>query len=163
MRIEPAVRTDWADIKRIYIDGIRTGHATFQTVADAPDCDTWFAGKISGLIFKAVDDDGRMLAWAALSRVSSRRVYVGVAEVSIYVAPEAWRKGIGGKLLTHLVNASEAAGVWTLQAGIFPENQTSIRLHEKAGFRIVGLREKLGRMNGIWRDVVLMERRSSNV
>ena len=168
MRIEPAKRADWPDIKRIYIAGIRTGHATFQTVDDVPDGDVWFAGKIGRLIFKAIDDkaaddDDRMLAWAALSRVSSRRVYAGVAEVSIYVDPAAWRQGVGGWLMAHLVCESEAAGIWTLQAGIFPENQSSIRLHERAGFRIVGLREKLGRMDGRWRDVVLMERRSENV
>ncbi len=163
MRIEPALRADWPNIKRIYIAGIRTGHATFQAVGDVPDGDTWFAGKISGLVFKAIDKDGRVLAWAALSHVSSRQVYAGVAEVSIYVDPAVWGRGVGGKLLTHLVNTSEAAGIWTLQAGIFPENQTSIRLHEKAGFRIVGLREKLGQMDGVWRDVVLMERRSASV
>ncbi len=160
MRIEPAVRADWPDIKRIYIAGIRTGHATFQTVDEVPDGDIWFGGKIDGLIFKSVDEDGRMLAWAALSPVSSRRVYAGVAEVSVYVDPVAWRQGIGGRLLDHLVRASEEAGIWTLQAGIFPENQSSIRLHERAGFRIVGLREKLGQMDGLWRDVLLMERRS---
>ena len=163
MRIEPALRADWPDIKRIYIAGIRTGHATFQAVADVPDGNTWFASKIAGLIFKAVDDEGRMLAWAALSPVSRRRVYVGVAEVSIYVDPVTWGRGVGGRLLAHLVSASEAAGIWTLQAGIFPENRASIRLHERAGFRFVGLREKLGRMDGVWRDVVLMERRSENV
>jgi L-amino acid N-acyltransferase YncA len=163
MRIEAALRTDWPDIKRIYITGIRTGYATFETIGDVPDGDTWFAGKIAELIFKAVDDDGSMLAWAALSRVSNRRVYAGVAEVSIYVDPPAWGRGVGSRLLVHLVSASEAAGIWTLQAGIFPENRASIRLHERAGFRFVGLREKLGRMDGIWRDVVLMERRSENV
>lgn len=168
MRIEPAKRSDWPDIKRIYIAGIRTGHATFQTVDDVPDGDAWFAGKIDGLIFKAIDektddDDDRMLAWAALSRVSSRRVYAGVAEVSVYVDPAAWGQGVGSQLLAFLVSASEEAGIWTLQAGIFPENQSSIRLHQRAGFRIVGLREKLGQMDGRWRDVVLMERRSVNV
>ncbi len=163
MEIEPALRADWPDIKRIYITGIRTGYATFQTVADVPDGDTWFASKIDGLIFKTIGDDGRMLAWAALSHVSSRRVYAGVAEVSIYVDPAASGQGVGSQLLAHLVSASEAAGIWTLQAGIFPENRASIRLHERAGFRFVGLREKLGRMDGVWRDVVLMERRSENV
>ena len=102
MEIEHAIRADWPDIKRIYIAGIRTGHATFQTVADVPDGDTWFASKIDGLIFKTIGDDGRMLAWAALSHVSSRRVYAGVAEVSIYVDRAVWGQGVGSQILRYM-------------------------------------------------------------
>jgi phosphinothricin acetyltransferase len=104
--------------------------------------------------------DGDVVGWAALSAVSGRPVYRGVAEVSVYVASRARGRGVGKVLLARLVADSEAAGLWTLQAGIFPENTASIRLHQSAGFRIVGTREKLGEMNGVWRDVVLMERRS---
>lgn len=162
MHITPATLADWGAIRRVYIEGIRTGHATFEAEADVPDGPAWFGGKIGGLIFKA-EDDGALLGWAALSRVSARRVYAGVAEVSIYVAAAARGRGVGRALLAHLVAAAEQAGIWTLQAGIFPENGVSIRLHEQAGFRIVGVREKLGQMDGVWRDVVLMERRSPHL
>jgi phosphinothricin acetyltransferase len=106
---------------------------------------------------------GQIAGWAALRPVSNRAVYAGVAEVSIYVAPDHQGRGVGTQLLTALVEASEQAGFWTLQAGIFPENVASIALHRKCGFRIVGRREKLGQMDGVWRDVVLMERRSKRV
>ncbi|MCB0133275.1 MAG: N-acetyltransferase [Caldilineaceae bacterium] len=107
--------------------------------------------------------DGETVGWAALAPVSSRPVYQGVAEVSVYVAAAARGQNVGRMLLAHLILASEDAGLWTLQAGVFPENHASIRLHQAAGFRIVGTREKLGQMNGIWRDVVLMERRSPHI
>lgn len=161
--ITQARHADWPQIERIYRAGIRTGEATFQTEAEIPDGQSWFESKIDGLIFVAAEGEGKVLGWAALSRVSSRRAYFGVAEVSIYVDPAAWGRGIGRNLLDHLVRASEEAGIWTLQAGIFPENQVSIRLHERAGFRVVGLREKHGQMDGVWRDVVFMERRSSRI
>ncbi len=163
MRIEAAAITDWKAIEAIYRDGIRTELATFNTEADIPDGETWFAGKIPNLIFKAVGEDGTMLGWAALTAVSKRRVYAGVAEVSVYIASFAKGQGVGFALLTHLVTASEQAGIWTLQAAIFPENEVSIRLHKKVGFRIVGIREKIGQLNGVWRDVVFMERRSQKL
>ncbi len=163
MRIEEATLTDWEAIEAIYRDGIRTELATFNTEADIPDGETWFAGKIPNLIFKAVAEDGMIVGWAALTAVSKRRVYAGVAEVSVYVALAAKGQGVGFALLNHLVNASEQAGIWTLQAAIFPENEVSIHLHKKAGFRIVGMREKIGQLNGVWRDVVFMERRSQKV
>lgn len=168
MHIGQAAVGDWPEIRRIYLEGIRTGDATFEAVSDVPPADEvggqlWFDKKVAGLVFKAVDDGGHLLGWCALSAVSDRCVYQGVAEVSIYVAEAARGKGVGMALMERLVQASEEAGIWTLQAGIFPENHASIRLHEKVGFRVVGVREKLGQMNGVWRDVVLMERRSPEI
>ncbi len=160
MNIEVATISDWEAIKQIYREGIQTGHATFQTEGDIPDGITWFDSKIPDLIFKAVDKRGNMVGWAALSPVSKRSVYAGVAEVSVYVANAGRGRGVGFLLLSYLATASETAGIWTLQAGIFPENRASIHIHKKAGFRIVGRREKIGQMDGIWRDVVLMERRT---
>jgi phosphinothricin acetyltransferase len=163
MRIEAAALSDWKAIEAIYREGIRTELATFNTEADIPDGETWFAGKIPNLIFKAVGKDGLMLGWAALTAVSKRRVYAGVAEVSVYVAAAAKGQGVGFALLDHLVNASEQAGIWTLQAAIFPENEVSVHLHKKVGFRLVGKREKIAQLNNVWRDVVLMERRSRKI
>lgn len=160
MNISPATVGDWGDIERIYREGIHTGQATFQTEEEIPTAETWFAGKVPGMVFKAEDDASQMLGWCALSPTSKRRVYVGVTEVSVYVAESARGRGVGRTLLTHLIAASEAAGIWTLQAVIFPENEASIRLHRQCGFRTVGLRHKLGQMHGVWRDVLLMERRS---
>ena len=168
MRIEQAVVGDWPEIRRIYLEGIRTGNATFETASDVPAADSdggndWFGKKLPGLVFKAVDDGGQLLGWCAVSKVSDRCAYRGVAEVSVYVAEAARGQGTGMALMERLVQATEEAGIWTLQAGIFPENSASIRLHEKAGFRVVGVREKLGQMNGVWRDVVLMERRAPGI
>ena len=160
MQVEAATLADWEAIEAIYREGIRTELATFNTEADIPDGKTWFAEKIPNLIFKGVGDDGTILGWAALTAVSKRRVYAGVAEVSVYVATAAKGHGVGIALLAHLVQASEQAGIWTLQASIFPENEVSVHLHKKAGFRMVGTREKIAQLNGIWRDVVLLERRS---
>ena len=160
MDIRPASFNDWPAIAAIYRAGIRTGHATFQREDEIPDAATWFAGKRPGSIIAATDVAGQMLGWAALSPVSSRSVYAGVAEVSVYVAETARGQGVGRLLMAHLIPASEADGVWTLQAGIFPENRVSIKLHQAFGFRSVGVREKVGRMHGVWRDVVFMERRS---
>ncbi|MEM7539614.1 MAG: N-acetyltransferase family protein [Chloroflexota bacterium] len=166
MSITHAMLEDWPDIRQIYIEGIRTGHATFQKEEEVLGIEQgaeWFAGKIENLRFKVMDDDESMLGWAMLSLVSSRPVYAGVTEVSIYLGDNARGRGIGTLLLQHLIRESEAAGIWTLQAGIFPENKASIRLHENCGFRILGIREKLGKMNGEWRDVAFMERRSTVV
>jgi L-amino acid N-acyltransferase YncA len=150
---------DWPAVRAIYSEGIATGNATFEQAA--PEWDKWDAGHLACARFVGRSDAGTVLGWAALSGVSSRCVYAGVAEVSIYVAERARGCGIGRQLMSRLIAASEAEGIWTLQAGIFPENVASIALHERAGFRIVGKRERLGQMNGRWRDVVLMERRSA--
>lgn len=156
--IEPLVAHHWDAVRSIYLQGIATGNATFQQTA--PGWQEWDAGHLRTCRLIALS--GReIVAWAALTPVSSRPVYRGVAEVSLYVAETARGHGIGGKLLARLIAESEADGIWTLQAGIFPENASSIKLHTKAGFRIVGTRSRLGRMNGRWRDVVLLERRSA--
>ena len=126
---------------------------------EAPSWDRWDAVHLKDCRLVACDG-ALILGWAALSRVSSRQVYAGVAEVSIYVAEQSRGKGIGQALLGSLVAESERSGIWTLQAGIFPENKASISLHLRNGFREVGRRERLGKMNGVWRDVVLLERRS---
>jgi L-amino acid N-acyltransferase YncA len=159
MSIEPMLPQDWPAVRAIYLEGIATGNATFEQTA--PEWEQWDAGHLTAARIVARLDAGDVAGWAALSAVSTRCVYAGVAEVSVYVAQRARGRGVGQKLLARLIAESEAEGIWTLQAGIFPENIASIALHQRAGFRIVGRRERLGQMNGRWRDVVLMERRSA--
>ena len=163
MIIKPATLTDWPAIEEIYREGIRTKLATFETEENIPSGETWFAGKVDNLVFKAIDDEGNMLGWVTCSAVSNRCVYAGVAEVSVYVAAAAKGKGVGTALLEHLITTSEEAGIWTLQAGIFANNQASINLHHKVGFRTLGIREKLGKLDDEWRDVAFLERRSPNI
>lgn len=151
------VPEDWPAVREIYLQGIRTGNATFEK--DPPDWEKWNAGHLQSCRLVARSADV-VLGWAALTPVSGRCVYAGVGDLSVYVAEHARGKGIGVKLLTALVEASEQAGIWTLQAGIFPENVASIELHQRCGFRVVGQREKIGCMDGRWRDVMLLERRS---
>lgn len=157
MEIRKLLDTDWPQVSLIYEKGINTGNATFQTTA--PAWENWNASHLAACRIVA-QSNGEIIGWAALTPVSSRCVYAGVAEVSVYVDPEHSGKGIGLTLLEELVHLSEAEGIWTLQAGIFPENIGSLRIHEKAGFRTLGIREKIGKQNGIWRDTVLLERRS---
>ena len=157
MDIRKLLTTDWDQVKMIYEKGIATGNATFQT--SAPSWEEWDKSHLNNCRIVA-ETDGILTGWAALTPVSSRCVYAGVAEVSVYVDPAYSGKGIGLALLNELVALSEAEGLWTVQAGIFPENNASLRIHEKAGFRILGVREKIGKQNGIWRDTVLLERRS---
>jgi L-amino acid N-acyltransferase YncA len=151
---------DWDAVRAIYREGIATGNATFET--DVPAWEAWDRGHLHAcrLVAKA---DGRVVGWAALTPYSSRRAYAGVAGLSVYVSASARGQGIGRALLGALIEASERAGLWTLQAGIFPENVASLALHRAHGFREVGRRERIGRLNGVWRDVVLMERRSKVV
>jgi L-amino acid N-acyltransferase YncA len=156
MHITPMTAADWPAVRSIYLEGIATGDATFETAA--PEWERWDAGHLKTCRLVA-HVDGEVAGWAALSPVSARAVYAGVAEVSIYIAQLARGKGLGAALLRALVAESEVNGVWTLQAGIFPENTASIALHRRAGFRIVGTRERIGCVDGRWRDVVLMERR----
>lgn len=148
---------DWPQVQQIYLEGIATGLATFQT--SAPTWQQWDAGHLA-LCRLVLERPGEILAWAALSPISTRPVYRGVAEVSIYVQRGSHGKGYGSTLLHALVQESEAEGIWTLQAGIFPENRPSLALHVKCGFRTVGKRERLGCLAGEWRDVLLLERRS---
>ena len=150
----------WPQLVAIYQEGIAAGNATFE--AQVPTWEAWDAGHFthSRLVAR---QGGKIAGWAALSPVSKRPVYRGVAEVSVYVAAAAQGKGIGTALLGALVASSEASGIWTLQAGIFPENKASLKLHHNHGFRIVGRREKIGQQAGVWRDVILMERRSQKI
>ncbi len=154
---------DWEAIKSIYIEGIDTKLATFETSCSVSDTGVdWFRGKIDQSVFVAIEHD-EIKGWSALSPVSDRCVYGGVAEVSVYVTRSAARMGIGKMLLDQLIDFGEQHNIWTLQAGIFSENIASIQLHEKCGFRVVGTREKLGQLDGEWKDVVLMERRSETI
>lgn len=151
----------WDQIKEIYMEGIKTQNATFEK--EVPSWEEWDKSHIPSCRIVAQKED-EIYGWAALSPVSNRCVYTGVAEISIYVSKKHQGKGVGTSLLNTLIKLSEENGFWTLQANIFPENKSSILLHKKCGFREVGIREKLGKMEkGNWRDVVLMERRSTNV
>ena len=148
---------DWTTVADIYKQGIETQHATFQQ--EIPTWEEWDKGHLKTCRIVAVTDQ-EIAGWAALSPVSERRVYAGVAEVSIYVSGKFRGQKIGTKLLEHLITESETHHIWTLQAGIFPENIASLKMHEGLGFRQVGHREKIGKMNGRWRDTILLERRS---
>ena len=150
---------DWPQVAAAFADGIRTGNATFET--DVPSWQDWDAAHLE--LRLAAELDGTVAGWAALSPVSDRCCYRGVAELSVYVAAHARGHGVGRALLDGLIARSEAAGVWTLQAGVFPENEASMALHLACGFRVVGVRERLGETNGVWRDVVMLERRSGIV
>jgi len=159
VRIEPLTAAHADAVLAIYQAGIDFGHATFET--RVPSWQEWDAAHLPAHRFVAVDGDD-VLGWVALSPVSARAVYRGVAEVSVYVAAEARGRGVGRALLEAVIASSEADGVWTLQAGIFPENTASLALHRACGFRVVGVRERLGRdVRRGWRDVVLLERRSA--
>jgi phosphinothricin acetyltransferase len=160
MQIVPMTAADWPAVREIYAQGIATGNATFEE--NPPEFEAWDRGHLAACRLVARNGD-EAAGWAALSPVSGRCVYAGVAEVSVYVRESARGRGVGLGLLNALVEESEKHGIWTLQAGIFPENVASIAIHQKAGFRIVGVREKLGCMDGRWRDVMLMERRSKVV
>ncbi|MBZ5682797.1 MAG: GNAT family N-acetyltransferase [Acidobacteriia bacterium] len=159
--ITPMHPDDWPAVREIYREGIATGNATFET--ELPDWEKWDAShrKDCRLVARAQDVDQAVLGWAALSPVSLRRVYAGVAEMSVYMAASVRGRGIGKALLQSLVEESERSGLWTLQAGIFPENSASIALHKSCGFREVGVRRRIGKLGNIWRDVLLLERRSS--
>ncbi|MBF9223331.1 N-acetyltransferase family protein (plasmid) [Hymenobacter aerilatus] len=161
MTIQPLAETHWPAVRAIYEQGIATGNATFET--QAPEWEAWDRAHLAHSRLVAVDDTGMVLGWAALSPVSSRCVYGGVAELSIYIAADARGQGVGRQLLQVLIADSEAQGIWTLQAGTFEENSASIGLHTQAGFRVIGHRERIGQHHGVWRNTVQMERRSSSV
>ncbi len=160
VRILAMKPADWPRVRAIYEEGLATGEATFETAV--PAWDDWHADHLEPCRLVA-RLDGEVVGWAALSPVSDRCVYGGVAEVSVYVAADSRGRGVGTALLAGLVEASEEEGIWTLQAGVFPENQASVAAHESVGFRLVGVRQRLGRLRGIWRDVALLERRSDRV
>lgn len=148
----------WPRVREIYLEGVATGHATFET--EAPEWERWDSSHLPFARLVALAQDRRAAGWAALGPVSSRKVYAGVAEVSVYVGVEFRGAGAGRALLEALVGESEAGGVWTLQASVFPENAASVALHLACGFREVGRRERIGKLKGVWRDTVLLERRS---
>ena len=158
LSIRKMTAKDWPAVRAIFEEGIATGDATFET--KAPSWEEWDAGHLKECRLVATDAE-KVVGWAALSPVSSRCVYAGVAEVSVYIKDGERGRRIGRRLLQALVQESEQCGLWTLQAGIFPENEPSIAVHERCGFRMIGRREKLGQMDGRWRDVLLFERRSS--
>ena len=160
MTITAMLPKHWPAVKAIYEAGLATGNASFQ--ASAPTWEEWDAAHLKHS--RLVGTEGQtIVGWAALTPVSGRCVYAGVAEVSVYIDTANRGKGIGKFLLNELINESEKNGLWTLQAGIFPENTASVQLHEKCGFRFIGTREKIGKMGDRWRDTVLLERRSKIV
>ena len=160
LRFRELKETDWEEVSKIYQEGLDTGNATFET--NVANWNDWNNGHIKSCRIVALIEN-QIVAWAALSPVSSRCVYGGVAEVSVYVSKRFMGQKIGSNLLNKLIVESENHGIWTLQAGIFPENIGSIIIHEKLGFREIGYREKIGKMNGTWRNTILLERRSAKV
>jgi phosphinothricin acetyltransferase len=157
-RVRPMVAADADAVLAIYQEGLDTDQASFETAA--PSWVAFDAARLPDHRFVAVDAENLVLGWVAVSPVSSRPVYAGVVEHSVYVARHARGRGVGLALLNALIASTESAGVWTIQSGVFPENPASLALHERAGFRVVGTRERVGRHHGQWRDVVLIERRS---
>ena len=156
LEIRPLLKSDWPDVVRIYAAGIATGNATFER--EPPSWEDWHATHRRDLSFVAVDN--AVLGWVAATGVSERCCYAGVVEHSVYVDPEHQGHGVGRRLLEALIEATEKQGIWTIQTGIFPENVASVALHRAGGFRVVGRRERLGQLDGVWRDVLLLERRS---
>ena len=157
LAIEQMGPIDWAEVKAIYREGIATGHATFET--DAPSWEVWDDAHL-GFARLVARDGQRISGWAALSPVSRRQAYAGVAEVSVYVAANHRRAGVGHALLETLIAESEKNGIWMLQAVVFPENAATLALHVRCGFREVGRRERIGKLNDEWRDTIVLERRS---
>lgn len=150
--------SDWTDVARIYADGIATGNATFET--EVPSWEAWDAAHLPTHRFAAIEGD-RVVGWIALTAYSGRCCYVGVADLSVYVDSAARGRGVGRSLLERVIESSEQGGIWTLQAGVMAENAASLALHQSCGFRVVGVRERIGQLGGEWRDVVLLERRAA--
>ncbi|HEY9369125.1 N-acetyltransferase family protein [Streptomyces sp.] len=159
--VVPLTAEHAAQVVAIYQAGIDEGNATFETTA--PTWEQFDAAKLPEHRFAAVDETGRVLGWVAASKVSDRCAYAGVVEHSVYVHPDARGRGVASALLKALVDSTEAAGIWTIQSGIFPENTASLAVHARAGFRIIGTRDRIGRHHGRWRDTVLVERRSPHI
>lgn len=160
MEVRKMSSEDWKAVSEIYKEGIATGFATFET--DIPSYESWDAAHISSCRIVATENK-KVVGWAALSPVSNRCVYEGVGEVSVYVKQGSRSKGIGKLLMKKLIQESEAEGLWTIQSGIFPENKGSIELHRKTGFRCIGKRERVGKLDGVWKDNLLFERRSKTI
>jgi L-amino acid N-acyltransferase YncA len=158
--IENLCPEHWPSVRRILEEGIATANATFET--EAPAWEDWDSSHLAEHRLVATRG-GEVVGWAAVSRVSTRCVYGGVVENSVYVAAAARGQGVGLRLLEELIASTESAGIWTIETGIFPENTASVRLHERVGFEVVGRRKRLGKLHGTWRDVLLLERRSEIV
>ena len=159
LAIRPMTAGDADAVLRIYQAGLDSGQASFETIA--PQWEAFDRAKMPAHRFVAVDDE--VLGWVVVWPVSSRPVYAGVVEHSVYIDPKAQGHGVGTALMEALIASTEEAGIWTLQSGVFPENEASLRLHQKTGFRVVGRRERVGKHHGIWRDVLLVERRSTKI
>ena len=160
IEIRGMIAEDWEPVRSIYLAGIATGQATFET--ESPTWTDWNKAHLPATRLVAISDE-RVVGWAALSPVSARSVYAGVAEVSVYVSEQMCGRGVGALLLAALVKESERNGIWTLQASIFPENAASVSLHRSRGFRVVGTRQRVAKMKGVWRNTLLLERRSKLV
>jgi len=160
VEIRPLTREDWPAVEAIYAAGIATGDATFETAP--PTWEEFDAGRLPDLRLVATEGD-EVVGWAALSPTSTRLCYAGVVEHSVYVAEGARGRGVGRALMEALIESAEAAGLWTIETGIFPENAASLALHERVGFRVVGRRERIGQLDGVWRDTIMLERRSQRV
>ena len=160
MEIRPLTHDDWPRVRAIFVEGIATGNATFET--KPPSWEEFDATHLKEHRLVAVEA-GEVVGWIALASTSSRGCYAGVVEDSVYVAEEARGHGVGAALLDALIASADEAGLWTIEAGMFPENAATIALHERAGFRLVGRRERIGQLGGVWRDTLLFERRSSSV
>lgn len=158
MKFKPLLAGHWPAVKKIYEEGIATGNATFQGLA--PSWEEWDSSHVKSSRIVAIIN-GEVVGWAALTPVSGRCVYSGVGEVSVYVSESARGKGVGKALLGELIASSENDGFWTLTAGVFPENEASLRIHRQSGFKVLGIRERIGKLNGVWRSTVFLERRSS--
>jgi L-amino acid N-acyltransferase YncA len=166
IRLREMTAADWLAVERIYAQGIEDGEATFEVAT--PSWDAFDAGKLPGLRLVAVDDQDAVVGWVAASPVSSRPAYRGVVEHSVYIDRAARGNGVGRLLLDAFITAAESAGIWTIQSSIFPENAASLRLHRSSGFRVVGRRERIAKAGagphaGLWRDTILIERRSAVV
>jgi len=159
--VRPLTPDDWPLVEAIWAEGIATRNATFET--ETPSWEAFDATRHRGHRLVAVDDDGALLGWAALAPVSRRPCYEGVAENSVYVSADARGRGVGRSLMEALVASADADGIWTIQTNVFPENTASVALHERVGFRVVGRRDRIAQLDGIWRDTLLLERRSRTV